>query len=75
MASEKYSSTMRASRHAQMPKVISSRKDNNTDPMNKSAKYCKRPRSEVLSHQTATETPSKKARLWPGLALVSPTPQ
>eukprot|EP00978_Attheya_sp_CCMP212_P044282 scaffold305892_cov45-Attheya_sp.AAC.1 len=65
---------MRASRHAQMPKHISWRKDNNPEPMHVSAKYCKRSRSDVLSHRTATETPSKKSRAWPGLPVVSPTP-
>eukprot|EP00978_Attheya_sp_CCMP212_P037883 scaffold182512_cov42-Attheya_sp.AAC.1 len=74
MAFEKHSSTMRASRHAQMPKHISWRKDNNPEPMHLSAKYCKRSRSDVLSHRTATETPSKKSRAWPGLPVVSPTP-
>jgi hypothetical protein len=74
MLLEKHSSTMRASRHAQMPKTISSRKDDNAEPIHVSAKYCKRPRSEVLSHHAATETPSKKSRAWPGLPVVSPTP-
>eukprot|EP00978_Attheya_sp_CCMP212_P003413 scaffold7026_cov62-Attheya_sp.AAC.1 len=74
MAFEKHSSTMRVSRHAQMPKAISTRKDNNAEPMHLSAKYCKRSRSQVLSHRTATETPSKKSRAWPGLPVVSPTP-
>eukprot|EP00978_Attheya_sp_CCMP212_P047564 scaffold422038_cov31-Attheya_sp.AAC.1 len=39
MAFEKHSSTLRAPRHAQMPIVISSRKDNNAEPMQLSAKY------------------------------------
>eukprot|EP00978_Attheya_sp_CCMP212_P047557 scaffold421992_cov51-Attheya_sp.AAC.1 len=57
-----------------MPIVISSRKDNNAEPMQSSAKHYKRPRSEVFSHRTATESPSKKSRAWPGLPVVSPTP-
>eukprot|EP00978_Attheya_sp_CCMP212_P007357 scaffold17117_cov52-Attheya_sp.AAC.7 len=66
---------MRAPHHAQMSKVISSRKGNNAEPMQLSAKYCKRPRSKVLSHHATTETPSKKSSTWPGLPVVSPTPK
>jgi hypothetical protein len=74
MAFEKFSSTIRTSRHTKIPKGISSRKDNEADQTHVSEKYSKRPRSEVLSHHAATETPSKKSRAWPVLPLVSPTP-